>query len=72
MEPNNTPRKLSIFDQIEDRINKSDTNMCNLLNHIDAEIDKRKRLSEVSNDPSYYHGMVMALLDIQEFILKTK
>ncbi len=72
MEPNNTPRKPSIFDQIEARINRSDTNMCNLLNYIDAEIDKRKRLSEVSNDPSYYHGMVMALLDIQEFILKNK
>ena len=72
MEPNNSPRKPSIFDQIEDRINRSDTNMCNLLNYIDAEIDKRKRLSEVSNDPSYYHGMVMALLDIQEFILKNK
>jgi hypothetical protein len=72
MEPNNSPRRLSIFDQIEDRINKSDTNMCNLLNYIDSEIDKRKRLSEVSNDPSYYHGMVMALLDIQEFILKNK
>jgi hypothetical protein len=72
MEPNNSPRRLSIFDQIEDRINRSDTNMCNLLNYIDTEIDKRKRLSEVSNDPSYYHGMVMALLDIQEFILKNK
>jgi hypothetical protein len=72
MEPNNSPRKLSIFDQIEDRINKSDTNMCNLLNYIDSEIDKRKRLSEVSNDPNYYHGMVMVLLDIQEFILKNK
>jgi len=46
--------------------------MCNLLNYIDTEIDKRKRLSEVSNDPSYYHGMVMALLNIQEFILKNK
>jgi hypothetical protein len=72
MEPNNPPRRPSIFDQIEDRINRSDTNMCDLLNHIDEEIDKRKRLSEVSNDPSYYHGMVMALLDIQEFILKNK
>jgi hypothetical protein len=72
MEPNNSPRRLSIFDQIEDRINRSDTNMCNLLNYIDTEIDKRKRLSEVSNDPSYYHGMVMALLNIQEFILKNK
>jgi len=72
MEPNNSPRRLSIFDQIEDRINRSDTNMCNLLNYIDTEIDKRKRLSEVSNDPNYYHGMVMALLNIQEFILKNK
>jgi hypothetical protein len=26
----------------------------------------------VSSDPGYYHGMIIALLNIQEFILKNK
>jgi hypothetical protein len=52
--------------------NESSTLIHDLLNYIDDEIEKRKKLSEVSSDPGYYHGMIMALLNIQEFILKNK
>ena len=70
MEPDDRTKRSSILDHLELSINRSDTKMCEILNYIDGEIVKRKRLSEVSNDPSYYHGMIMALLDIQALILK--
>ena len=52
--------------------NESSTLISDLLNYIDDDIEKRKKLAEVSSDPGYYHGMIIALLNIQEFILKTK
>jgi len=52
--------------------NESSTLIHDLLNYIDDEIEKRKKLAEVSSDPGYYHGMIIGLLNIQEFILKNK
>ncbi len=50
--------------------NKSDMIISNVLEHITKKIDEYNKLTDVSNDPSFYTGRIDALQDIQSKILK--
>lgn len=49
---------------------KSDMIISNVLEHITKEIQNNNKLSDVSDDPSFYLGKIDALHDIQSKILK--
>jgi hypothetical protein len=48
----------------------SDMIISNVLDHITKEIQNNNKLTDVSNDPSFYLGKIHALQDIQSKILK--
>jgi hypothetical protein len=51
-------------------LGKNDANIDKILDYIGIKIDQYDRLSDVSNDPSFFLGKIDALQDIRAFIFK--